>query len=197
MNKLNEEEIVKENTEEVLETKTNNEQTEAPPIKEKKKERKIKIDKEKEELRSANLELKEKLLRITAEMQNMRRRYEMDMQSLYKYDGFDLAEKLLPVIDNFERALKIKSEGNEKFLDGFKMIYENMISILEAKGIKEIPCENEPFDPNVMNAVLTEASSEVPENTVLDCLQKGYMYNDRLIRPAMVKVSEKESNENE
>lgn len=197
MNKLNEEEIVKENTEEVLETKANNEQTEAPPIKEKKKERKIKIDKEKEELRSANLELKEKLLRITAEMQNMRRRYEMDMQSLYKYDGFDLAEKLLPVIDNFERALKIKAEGNEKFLDGFKMIYENMISILEAKGIKEIPCENEPFDPNVMNAVLTEASSEVPENTVLDCLQKGYMYNDRLIRPAMVKVSEKESNENE
>lgn len=197
MNKLNEEEIVKENTEEVLETKANNEQTEAPPIKEKKKERKIKIDKEKEELRSANLELKEKLLRITAEMQNMRRRYEMDMQSLYKYDGFDLAEKLLPVIDNFERALKIKAEGNEKFLDGFKMIYENMISILEAKGIKEIPCQNEPFDPNVMNAVLTEASSEVPENTVLDCLQKGYMYNDRLIRPAMVKVSEKESNENE
>lgn len=197
MNKLNEEEILKENAEEVLDAEKVSEQTEAPPVKEKKKERKIKVDKEKEELRSANLELKEKLLRITAEMQNMRRRFEIDMQSLYKYDGFDLAEKLLPVIDNFERALKIKSEGNEKFLDGFKMIYENMISILEAKGIKEIACQNEQFDPNIMNAVLTEASNEVAPNTVLECLQKGYMYNDRLIRPAMVKVSEEASNENE
>ncbi len=162
----------------------------APP-KEKKKEKKLKIDKEKEELRVANLDLKEKVLRITAEMQNMRRRYDQDIANLYKYDGSDLAEKLLPIIDNFERALKIKSEGNEKFLDGFKMIYENLISILAEKGIKEIDCLNKPFDPNIMNAVLTEENNDVEENTVLDILQKGYMYSDRLLRPAMVKVSTK------
>ena len=167
---------------------------EAPLKEDKKKEKKKKFfDKEKEELRSANLELKEKVLRITAEMQNMRRRYDLDMQSLYKYDGYDLVEKLLPILDNFDRALKIKTEGSEKFLEGFNMIYENLISILNSKGITELDCLNKEFDPNIMNAVVTEVNNELEENTVLEVLQKGYMYNDRLIRPAMVKVSEKES----
>lgn len=167
---------------------------EAPPKEENKNKKKKKLfDKEKDELRKANLELKEKVLRVTAEMQNMRRRYDLDMQSLYKYDGFDLAEKLLPILDNFERALKIKTEGSEKFLEGFKMIYDNLISILNSKGITEVECINKEFDPNIMNAVTTEVNNEVNENTVLEVLQKGYMYNDRLIRPAMVKVSERES----
>ncbi|MBE6154247.1 MAG: nucleotide exchange factor GrpE [Firmicutes bacterium] len=157
------------------------------------KEKKKKIDKEKEELKLANIELKEKVLRITAEMQNMRRRYENDIQNLYKYDGFDIAEKLLPVIDNFERAMNVKTEGNEKFLDGFKMIYEQMISILNSKGIVAIDALNKEFDPSIMNAVLTEVNNEIEENIVLDVLQKGYMYNDKLIRPAMVKVNNKES----
>lgn len=200
------EEQVKTTEEESLETEETNEtevktenieesvKEEAPPKEEKKKEKKKKFfDKEKEELKSANLELKEKVLRITAEMQNMRRRYDLDMQSLYKYDGFDLVEKLLPILDNFERALKIKTEGIEKFLEGFKMIYDNLISILNSKGITEVECLNKEFDPNIMNAVTTEVNSKVAENTVLEVLQKGYMYNDRLIRPAMVKVSERES----
>lgn len=167
---------------------------EAPPQKEKKKEKKkMFFDKEKDELRKANLELKEKVLRITAEMQNMRRRFDIDKENLYKYEGFDLVEKLLPILDNFERALKIKLEGSEKFLAGFEMIYNNLISILNSKGITEIECLNKAFDPNIMNAVTTEVNNELEENTVLEVLQKGYMYNDRLIRPAMVKVSEKES----
>lgn len=200
------EEQVKINEEESLEKETANEteveaenieepiMEEAPPQEEKKKEKKKKFfDKEKEELRSANLELKEKVLRITAEMQNMRRRYDLDKESLYKYDGFDLVEKILPILDNFERALKIKTEGSEKFLEGFKMIYDNLISILNSKGITEVECLNKEFDPNIMNAVVTEVKTEVAENTVLEVLQKGYIYNDRLIRPAMVKVSERES----
>jgi molecular chaperone GrpE len=194
----NEEEIKED--EETIDIKENTQNSEdlameeAPPKEEKKKEKKKKFfDKEKEELRSANLELKEKVLRITAEMQNMRRRYDLDMQSLYKYDGYDLVEKLLPILDNFDRALKIKTEGSEKFLEGFNMIYENLISILNSKGITELDCLNKEFDPNIMNAVVTEVNNELEENTVLEVLQKGYMYNDRLIRPAMVKVSEKES----
>ena len=194
----NEEEIkVGEETIDIKENTQNSEDLvmeEAPPKEEKKKEKKKKFfDKEKEELRSANLELKEKVLRITAEMQNMRRRYDLDMQILYKYDGYDLVEKLLPILDNFDRALKIKTEGSEKFLEGFNMIYENLISILNSKGITELDCLNKEFDPNIMNAVVTEVNNELEENTVLEVLQKGYMYNDRLIRPAMVKVSEKES----
>ena len=188
----NEEEIKMD--EETIENSEDLVMEEAPPKEEKKKEKKKKFfDKEKEELRSANLELKEKVLRITAEMQNMRRRYDLDMQSLYKYDGYDLVEKLLPILDNFDRALKIKTEGSEKFLEGFNMIYENLISILNSKGITELDCLNKEFDPNIMNAVVTEVNNELEENTVLEVLQKGYMYNDRLIRPAMVKVSEKES----
>lgn len=200
------EEQVKTNTEETLETKEENKtniknenveepiKEEAPPKEEKKKEKKKKIfDKENDELRKSNLELKEKVLRITAEMQNMRRRYDLDKENLYKYDGFDLIEKILPILDNFERALKIKTEGSEKFLEGFKMIYDNLISILNAKGVTEVTCLNKEFDPNIMNAVTTEINNEVAENTVLEVLQKGYMYNNRLVRPAMVKVSERES----
>lgn len=193
MNRLEEE--VKESKmaeEESFEQQEKREEQETSPTG-KKKEKKPKLDKEKEKLKSENLELKEKVLRITAEMQNMRRRYDADIANMYKYDGFDLAEKILPIIDNFERALKIKSEENEKFLDGFKMIYENLISILTAKGIKEIEAQGKNFDPTMMNAVMTEVNNEVEENMVLDVLQKGYMYNDKLIRPAMVKVSERES----
>ncbi|MDE5540089.1 MAG: nucleotide exchange factor GrpE [Bacilli bacterium] len=159
----------------------------------KEKKEKKKLDKEKEELRLANLELKEKVLRITAEMQNMRRRYDADLANSYKYDGFDLVEKILPVIDNFERAMNTKVEGAEKFLDGFKMIYGNLINILKSKGITEIDALGKPFNPSIMNAVMTEANNDVEEGIVLDILQKGYMYNDKLLRPAMVKVSEKEN----
>lgn len=166
---------------------------EIPPNNGKKNSKKKKsFDKEKEELKTANLELKEKVLRITAEMQNMRRRYDLDLSNAYKYDGFDFVEKLLPVIDNFERAMNAKTT-DEKFLEGFRMIYDNLMSILNSKGVAEVECLNKEFDPNIMNAVVTEVNMDVPEGTVLEVLQKGYMYNERLIRPAMVKVSAKEN----
>lgn len=169
------------------------EQVEDVKKKEKNKKDKVKHDKEKEELRLANLELKEKLLRVTAEMQNMKKRSEADLATAYKYDGADLAEKILPVLDNFERALSIKQEGTEKFLSGFKMIYENLVNILNEKGIHEIEVIDSLFDPSIMNAVLTEQNTEKDDNIVLECLQKGYMYHDKLIRPAMVKVNEREN----
>ena len=71
------------------------------------------------------------------------------------------------------------------------MIYDNLVSILEAKGVKEIEVIDKEFDPNIMHAVLTEENKEKENNIVLECLQKGYMYNDKLIRPAMVKVNER------
>jgi len=181
---MKEEKIETEKTE--IENNKNNVQK---PVKERKK----KIDKEKDELIKANLDLKEKVLRITAEMQNMKRRYELDMANLYKYEGFNIIEKILPVIDNFERAMNIKNPENEKFLEGFKMIYENLIAILKEKGITEIEALNKSFDPNIMNAMMTEVNEEVDSNTVIKVLQKGYMYHDKLLRPAMVCVSEKES----
>ena len=182
-----EEEIKKEDT--CLEKETKEE--EKTSVKKKQKEYKKRIDKEKDELIKANLDLKEKVLRITAEMQNIKRRSEIDLSNAYKYDGFDLMEKLLPILDNFERAISIKQDGAEKFLTGFKMIYDQLKEILENKGVKEIECLHKEFDPNFMNAVMTDTNNDFENNIVLDCLQKGYMYQDKILRPAMVKVNER------
>ena len=149
-----EEEVKNESTEDTLEQKevesvhVEEHKEEAPP-KKKVKEKRKKIDKEKDELIEANLDLKEKVLRITAEMQNIKRRSEIDLANAYKYDGFDIIEKLLPVIDNFERALSIKQEGTEKFLEGFKMIYDNLRNILSSKGVVEIDALHQEFDPKI------------------------------------------------
>ena len=182
-----EEEIKKEDT--CLEKETKEE--EKTSVKKKQKEYKKRIDKEKDELIKANLDLKEKVLRITAEMQNIKRRSEIDLSNAYKYDGFDLMEKLLPILDNFERAISIKQDGAEKFLTGFKMIYDQLKEILENKGVKEIECLHKEFDPNFMNAVMTDTNNDFENNIVLECLQKGYMYQDKILRPAMVKVNER------
>ena len=179
-----------EEKENKLEEEQKNVDVETKEIK-KEKEKKKKIDKEKDELIKTNLELKEKVLRITAEMQNMKRRYENDISNLYKYDGFELVSKILPVMDNFERAMNIKVEGSEKYMTGFKMIYDNLKDILKSYDINEIDVLDKVFDPNIMNAVLTEENKDKDNNIVLDVLQKGYMYKDRLIRPAMVKVNER------
>lgn len=187
---MNEQEI----TEEVLDTNTEVEiKKDLPNEKKKKPFSKEKFDKEKEELRIANLELKEKVLRITAEMQNMRKRYELDLSNAYKYDGIHLIEQILPILDNFERAISIKVDGAEKFINGFKMVYDNLQEILKNKGITEIEVLNQEFNPNIMNAVLTDCDNTKEDNIVLEVLQKGYMYQDKMIRPATVKVNKKES----
>ena len=161
------------------------------PPKKKIKEKRKKIDKEKDELIKANLDLKEKVLRITAEMQNIKRRSEIDLANAYKYDGFDIIKSILPILDNFERALSIKQVGTEKFLEGFKMIYDNLKNILENKGVTEIVCLHKEFDPSIMNAVMTDTNNDLANNVVLEVLQKGYMYQDKILRPAMVKVNER------
>lgn len=156
--------------------------------------KKAKPNKELENLKKTNELLNDKILRLTADMQNMKRRYEEEMSKLYKYDGEDLVKKLLVVIDNFERAIKLDDTNLDdelsKFLSGFKMIYGNMVNILKDKGIEEIICLNEEFDPTKMDAVLTEKVEGVENNKVVDVMQKGYIYKDKVIRPAMVKVSE-------
>lgn len=162
--------------------------------KEVKKEHKIKIDKEKEELKKKNTELNDKVLRISAEMQNMKRRYDEEIARIYKYDGEEVIKQLLSVVDNFERAILMDDEDLtdelSKFLSGFKMIYTNLVNILNAKGVKEIECQGLEFDPTKMQAVLTDKIDSIEPNYVIEVLQKGYTYNEKVIRPAMVKVNE-------
>ena len=147
-----------------------------------------------EKLENEKNALNDKLLRLAAEMQNMKKRYEDEITRIYKYDGEEIVKKLLPIIDNFERAIKLDDKNLtdelSKFLEGFKMIYGNLVNILNDLDVKEIVCLNTPFDPNTMEAVLTQHEDGVTPGIVLDVMQKGYMYKDKVIRHAMVKVSE-------
>ncbi len=158
------------------------------------KGKKNKSNKEIERLKNENLALNEKILRISADAQNMKKRLEEEISRLQKYEGLELAKELLPTIDNFERAILLDdtnlNDELSKFLSGFKMIYANLVNILNQKEIKEIECLGKEFDPTVMDAVLTSKEEGIPKNQVIEVLQKGYMYKDKLLRPAMVKVSE-------
>lgn len=141
-----------------------------------------------------NEKLNDKLLRTLAEMQNIKRRNEEEISKLCKYDGEKIITKILPVVDNFERAIMLDdrdlSDEVSKFLSGFKMIYTNLLNILEELDVKEIDCKGLEFDPNKMEAVLTDNNKELPSNVVIEVLQKGYTYKDKVIRVAMVKVNE-------
>lgn len=126
-------------------------------------------------------------------MQNMKRRMEEEKANLLKYEGEDLIKKLLPVLDNFERAISMDDANLEdevsKFLSGFKMIYGNLSSALQSYEVQVMDILNKPFDPNTMEAVLVEEVPSVEPNIVVDVLQRGYTYKGKVIRHAMVKVS--------
>ena len=129
-------------------------------------------------------------LRLNAELQNIQRHREEDIQRLLKYEGEELIKNLLPIIDNFERALSLENEDNKVFLDGFKMIYKKLVEVLDNKQVKVIDQKDVEFDPAIHQAVATDKVDGVKENQVIEILQKGYIYKDKLLRPAMVKVSQ-------
>lgn len=172
---------------------------EEPVTKEKLKVKSIKEKKPKKEtgnnkLKEENAKLNDKILRLSAEMQNMRRRFDEDLAKSYKYDGEEIVKKLLPIVDNFERAIKLDdsnlSDELSKFLSGFKMIYGNLLDVLNSYEIKEIDCLQKEFDPNTMEAVMTHHEDGIEPGIVIDVMQKGYMYKDKVLRVAMVRVSE-------
>ena len=139
-------------------------------------------------------ELEDSLLRSKAEFINYRKRLEEEQSRLLKYCNEDLIKETLPILDNFERAIKMDDTNLDdevsKFLSGFKMIYCNLVNILKNYGVIEIDGNNKPFDPTYHEAIMTEKRDGVEEGMVLEVLQKGYILKDKVIRPAMVKVSE-------
>ena len=153
-----------------------------------------KVNPEIEKLTKEKAELADKVLRLTAEMQNMSRRFEQEKANIYKYDGEKLIKELLPIVDNFERAIKLDDDNLtdelSKFLSGFKMIYTSMVSTLKTMGVQEIEALGKEFDPTIMEAIMTTSIMEEEQNVVVEVMQKGYMYNDKVIRVAMVKVNE-------
>ena len=157
----------------------------------KKENKKEKLLEEKNKLlEEALANEQDKTLRLNAELQNIQRHREEDIQRLLKYEGEELIKNLLPIIDNFERALSMENEDNKVFLDGFKMIYKKLVEVLDNKQVKVIDQKDVEFDPAIHQAVATEKVEGVKENQVIEILQKGYIYKDKLLRPAMVKVSQ-------
>ena len=165
------------------------EEKKAEEPKEHKKEHKK--DKKLEELQNEINTLKDKNMRIAAEMVNTLRRKDEETNRLLKYSNESLITELLPVIDNFERALNVdaKTADVESYQKGMTMIYNSLKNILEKFEVKEIEAIDKEFDPSFHQAVMQEEKEGTKENIVIEVLQKGYTYKDKVIRPAMVKVS--------
>ncbi|MDU6629176.1 MAG: nucleotide exchange factor GrpE [Lachnoanaerobaculum sp.] len=136
-------------------------------------------------------DLTDRLKRSMAEFDNFRKRSEKEKATMFDMGARSVAEKLLPVVDNFERAmLATPSEGEGKaFADGIAMIYNQMTKTLEDLGVKPIDCVGKEFDPNSHNAVMHIEDESLGENVVAEELLKGYMYKDSVLRHSMVKVA--------
>ncbi|MBP3241137.1 MAG: nucleotide exchange factor GrpE [Oribacterium sp.] len=133
---------------------------------------------------------KDKYTRLYAEFDNFRKRTEKEKMQNFDFGARDVIEKLLPVVDNFERALQTveKEDEDDAFTKGVQGIYKQIQKMFEDLQVKAIKAEGEKFDPNLHNAVMTDTESDVEEDTITQDLQKGYTYKDQVVRHSMVKV---------
>jgi len=138
-------------------------------------------------------ELEDKYLRSQAEMQNMQNRYNKERAQLIKYESQSLAKDVLPAMDNLERALatKVDDEASKQLKKGVQMTLDSLVKAMKDHGISEITAEGVKFDPNLHQAVQTvTAENDDQKDHVVRVLQKGYLYKDRTLRPAMVVVAQ-------
>ncbi|MBQ3271919.1 MAG: nucleotide exchange factor GrpE [Solobacterium sp.] len=147
---------------------------------------------EKEALAAEVNRLKNDYARAYADTENMKKRLEKDFEQRSKYRIQDFAREILPVLDNCERALAVKPKDteDENYRKAFEMVHRQLRTALEKEGVSEIEAEGQPFDPNLHQAMMSEKAEGVEPGMVLQVLQKGYKLKDRLLRAAMVKVSE-------
>ncbi|VDG30691.1 Protein GrpE [Lactobacillus plantarum ZJ316] [Lactiplantibacillus mudanjiangensis] len=132
-------------------------------------------------------------LRAQAELVNMQSRFKKEQAATIKYDGQSLAKDVLPVLDNLERALATEAddEAAKQLKKGVEMVYDHLQTALKQHSVTEVPAAGETFDPNLHQAVQTvPATDEHPADTVVQVLQKGYLFKDRTLRPAMVVVAQ-------
>jgi len=133
-------------------------------------------------------EFRDRYLRTLADFENFRKRAEREKDDFRRYALVGVIRDVLPVIDNFERALEHAEEGDE-FHKGVALIYKQFFEVLQRHGLRTIADSGVRFDPNIHEAVVREEDPSVPSHTVVAVLQKGYFLHDRLLRPAMVKVA--------
>ena len=124
-----------------------------------------------------------------AEFENFRKRSEKEKTQMYEVGAKGILEKILPVVDNFERGLKGMEESEDPFAQGMQMIYKQLMTSLEEAGVKAIEAVGQEFNPDFHNAVMHIEDDEFGENEIVEEFQKGYMYHDSVLRHSMVKVA--------
>lgn len=135
-------------------------------------------------------ELTDRLTRQMAEFDNFRKRTDREKSQMYEVGAKDVIEKILPVVDNFERGLDAAAgEGENPFMKGMEQIYKQLMTTLDEIGVKPIEAVGAEFDPNFHNAVMHVEDEEIDENIIVEEFQKGYMYRDSVVRHSMVKVA--------
>lgn len=142
-----------------------------------------------ETLRAENADLKGRLLRAHADLENFKKRAERDKQETVKYANKTVFGNLLAVIDNFDLAMMAAKDTKDPFVVGVDMIHKQLSDVLRQGGVEIVEAEGRAFDPYLHEAIAQEETDAVEENTVLQVLKKGYRYHGTLLRPAAVKVS--------
>jgi molecular chaperone GrpE len=132
----------------------------------------------------------ERLMRLKADFDNYKKRIEREREANKRHASAGLVTRLLPVLDNFERALArdVPAENENAFREGIEMIFRQLLEELREEGLTSVDSIGQPFDPNVHEAVATDARADLPAQTVLEELQRGYLMHNRLLRPSLVKV---------
>lgn len=159
---------------------------------ESKEKKKFFAKKEKKDKKDEKIEeLTDRLTRQMAEFDNFRKRTEREKSQMYEIGAKDIIEKILPVIDNFERGLAAVPEESKEdpFVEGIEKIYKQIMTTLEGVGVKPIEAVGQEFNPDFHNAVMHVEDEEAGENIITEEFQKGYMYHDSVVRHSMVKVA--------
>ncbi|MCH2602727.1 MAG: nucleotide exchange factor GrpE [Pedosphaera sp.] len=141
------------------------------------------------EAQEAMAELNERIVRLTADFDNFRKRAQREKDEARQFANQGLLEKLLPVLDNFEMALTAVKDADPSVRDGVQMILDQLLGVLKESGVEPVDAMGQPFDPNLHEALSQEETTEVEEGTVVQQVQRGYKLNDRLVRPARVVVA--------
>lgn len=141
--------------------------------------------------KDAEAEESERYMRLMAEFQNFKRRAAREKSDIHAYANERIVSDILPVLDNFERALNTETDEFEAYAKGMELIFEQLKAALEKAGVKEIEALGCDFDPNVHNAVMTDNTDDYENDKISKVLQKGYKLNDKVVRPSMVAVNKK------
>lgn len=148
------------------------------------------VSAERDQFAAEKADLQDRLLRGRAEFDNARRRFERERSDFLQFAAMDLIREILPVLDDFERALKVETTDRE-YSRGVELIYQRLYETLKKQGLEPIECVGKPFDPNLHQAVERVPTEDAEDQTILGEFQRGYNFKGKLLRPAMVRVAVK------